>query len=63
MGERWVILELVEDETLRCHSCYKRIQKGKAHLYINVDAEIEEIKIEEIECDTCWKKNQMETNK
>jgi hypothetical protein len=58
MGEQWVILELVEDETLRCHSCYKRIQKGKAHLYINVDAEIEEI-----ECDTCWKKNQKEKNK
>lgn len=53
MGERWVQIELVEDETLRCRSCLENIQEEKVHLYINVNDEIEEIM-----CDACWKKNQ-----
>jgi hypothetical protein len=54
MGERWVLIRLSGDETLRCHSCYNSAQQ-KAHLYIDVNDEIEEVM-----CDTCWKKNQKE---
>ncbi len=55
MSERWVSIKLVEDETLRCHSCHERIGNQKVHLYIDVNNEIEEVM-----CDTCWKEKQKE---
>lgn len=53
MGEKWGWIELVEDETLRCHSCYESIHKQRMHLYVNVDDEIEEVM-----CDICWNKKE-----
>jgi hypothetical protein len=55
MGERWVLIWLVRDESLRCHSCSESISKEEAHLYIDVDDEIEEVM-----CDKCWSKNKRE---
>jgi hypothetical protein len=51
MGGKWGWIELVEDETLRCASCYESIHKQRIHLYANVDDEVEEVL-----CDACWKK-------
>jgi hypothetical protein len=53
MGERWVTLKLVEDETLRCESCSSYLHDQKVHLYLEVDDELVEIL-----CDTCWKKEE-----
>jgi hypothetical protein len=58
MGEKWVTLCLVDDEILTCQSCLENMQEENVHLYVNVNDEIEEVM-----CDTCWSKDQRETNK
>lgn len=50
MGERWVLIELKEDEILICNSCDGYLHNQKVHLYIDVNDEIEEVM-----CETCWK--------
>jgi hypothetical protein len=56
MGEKWVWIELVEDETLRCLSCCESRHKQRMHFYVNVDDEIEEVM-----CDSCWNKTEKKT--
>ena len=55
MGERWVSIKLVGDDSLRCQSCHECIDNQKVHLYIDVNDEIEEIM-----CNVCWKEKQKE---
>lgn len=58
MGERWVSIILTEHETLRCELCGTYMYEQRMHLYLDVDDEIDEVL-----CDTCWKKNQKEISK
>lgn len=58
MGERWVTLEVDEDETLRCTSCSKYLHEQKVYLYLDVNNELGEIM-----CRYCWAQDQREGGK
>lgn len=58
MGERWVSYYLDGDENLRCTSCHKCLHNQKVYLYMDVNDGLDEVM-----CDTCWKKDQKEINK
>ena len=55
MSERWVLIELKEDEILICNTCDGYLHNHRVHLYIGVDNEIDEVM-----CNTCWKEKQKE---
>jgi hypothetical protein len=58
MGERWVTLLLLKDESIRCDSCELFLSNQKVHLYLNVTDELDEVL-----CEACFKKDQKEMNK
>lgn len=53
--ERWGLIELEGDETLKCHSCDGCIRNQRVHILLNVDGEVEEVM-----CAFCWKEKQKE---
>ena len=57
MGERWVILVLDQDETLKCEFCLKYLHEEKVHLYMDVNDQLVETM-----CDACWKKEGEKSN-
>jgi hypothetical protein len=48
--EEWVTLYVYGNGTLECHKCRVYLKHQKAHMYVNVDHEIEEVL-----CEKCWK--------
>lgn len=58
MGERWVTLLLIQDESLRCTSCYRSLSNQKVHLYLDVNDGLDDAM-----CEACFKKDQKEEMK
>jgi hypothetical protein len=51
MGERWVTLVLLKNETLECDGCAEYIHDEEVHLYVDANDDLIEIM-----CTACWKK-------
>ena len=51
--EEWVTLYVYGDGTLECHKCRVYLKHQKAHMYVNVNHEIEEVL-----CEKCWEEEE-----